>query len=261
MPAAGRESAVQIPQRVEAIFDDFDSMAASALEWDQEYEQIGHGKFRGHMSQLVFERLQLGRVRWSPGVLQRGTTPKGSWGFGLPLKAKGTLHVRRRPVQPGELITATSHDDVGFTATGPTDLMVVVLPSETINRWMQNRRRVEGLDPDLPPRHLSVSRAELAVRARWLAVLLDELGGRTDLTANGLGRIEAEISDIILDIIPSAEIIESFHNRARIARKVLELLHDRREDPPSVTEMCGLVGARERTLHLSCVEAFGRPPA
>jgi AraC family ethanolamine operon transcriptional activator len=41
---------------------------------------------------------------------------------------------------------------------------------------------------------------------------------------------------------------------------VLQLLHDRRDRPPSVNEMCEQVGARERTLHLSCVEAFGRSP-
>ena len=51
------------------------------------------------------------------------------------------------------------------------------------------------------------------------------------------------------------------HSRARIARAVLDILQERLDDPPSITELCVAVGARERTLHLSCVEAFGRPPA
>jgi hypothetical protein len=31
--------------------------------------------------------------------------------------------------------------------------------------------------------------------------------------------------------------------------------------PPTITELCLAVGSKERTLRLSCVEAFGRLPA
>jgi len=59
----------------------------------------------------------------------------------------------------------------------------------------------------------------------------------------------------------SLRAIEPLHNRARIARAVLRILHERLDDPPSVTDLCVATGTRERTLHLSCLEAFGRPPA
>ncbi len=251
------------PQVVDEVFDDIDTMAARALEWNLEYEQIGSGRFRGQLTQLVVERLQLGRAQWSPGVLQKGPAPKDTWAFGLPLKAQGSLHVRRRLVQPGELLAATWRDDVGFAATGPTDLMFVVLPTHLISRWMQVRRGVNGMDLDLPPRHWAVSAAEMALRASALGSLLKDLLDRSRIAVtDGLfTRMESRIADSILDMIPSAEVIESFHNRAQIARAVLQLLHDRRDAPPSITEMCEQVGARERTLFLSCVEAFGRPPA
>jgi AraC family ethanolamine operon transcriptional activator len=250
-------------QVLEGIYDDIDALAASALQWDQEYEQIGRGPFHGQLTQLVLGVLQLGRERWSPGVLQKGTAPKGTWVFGLPLKAKGSLHIRRRPVHSGELLAATSRDDVGFAATGPTELMIVVLPTGLIRRWMQIRRGVDGVDPDLPPRHWAVSSAEMALRSSALSTLLDELLDRSkvEVTRGLLTHLEARISDTILDMIPSAETIEALHSRARIARAVLDVLHDRLDDPPSVTELCEQVRARERTLFLSCVEAFGRPPA
>jgi AraC family ethanolamine operon transcriptional activator len=253
----------RLPQVVNAVFDDIDAMAAAALEWDQEYEQIGRGRFRGELIQLLLSQIHLGRERWSPGVLQKGPAPRNSWVFGLPLKAKGSLHVRRRPVQAGELLAATWRDDVGFAATGPTDLIIVVLPASLIRLWMRVRRGVNGMDPDLPPRHWAVLPAEMALRSNKLCRLLEELldGSEVGITEGLLTHVESRISDTILDMIPSAEVIESFHSRARIARAVLQLLHDRRDDPPSVTEMCQQVGARERTLFLSCVEAFGRPPA
>jgi AraC family ethanolamine operon transcriptional activator len=212
---------------------------------------------------LVFGSLQLGRERWSPGVLQRGSAPAGSWVFGLPLSSEGSLHVRRRPAPPGELLAATSRDDVGFAATGRTDLMVVVLPTPLIDRWLQQRRGVEKLDVDLPSPRLRVSAEEMKERAGTLKHMLDTLMGKPDdyCSERALSHVESQIFDTILDIIPSAEVIEPLHSRARIARAVLILLHERLDDPPSITDLCVAVGARERTLHLSCLEAFGRPPS
>src|SRR5262249_2356506 len=132
-----------------------------------------------------------------------------------------------------------------------------------IDRWLQRRRGIDRISRDLPPRHWTVAPAELSSRAGALAALLDRLLGEPGLevTAGTLAWIESEIFDTVLDIIPAADVVEGLHNRARIARALLELLHDRKDNPPSVVEMCDLVGARERTLFLSCVEAFGRSPA
>jgi AraC family ethanolamine operon transcriptional activator len=250
-------------QVVAGHFDDIDSLASSPLGWDQEYEQIGRGPFRGQLIQLVLSQLQLGYVSWTPGVLQKGTPPKDTWIFGLPVKSKGTLHIRRRPVRSGELLTATARDDVGFAATGPTDMMVAAIPEHVIGRWMLVRRGENGMKPDLPPRHWAVTPAEMARRAKALFKLLDELTRQSKVGAPSslVGHMEARIADIILDMIPSAEVIESYFNRAQIARKVLQIIRDSLDDPPTVTELCEQTKAKERTLFLSCVEAFGRPPS
>jgi len=250
-------------QVVEGVFDDIDELAAAAVEWDQEYEQLGRGQFHGQLTQLVLGHIHLNRERWSPGVLQRGAAPKGSWVFGLPLKAKGSLHVRRRPAKDGELMTGTSRDDIGFVATGPTDLMIIVLPTTLIDRWMHARRGDDGVDPHLPPRHWAVPGMEMGLRAQKLSRLLNEVLDRSqvEVTADLLKHLESRVSDTILDMIPSAETIEPLHSRGTIARAVLRILRERLNDPPNVTDLCELTGARERTLFLSCVEAFGRPPA
>lgn len=248
---------------VEGHFDDIDAMAASPLAWNLEYEQIGRGRFQGQLTQLLMDQLQLARISWSPGVLQSGSAPAGTWVFGLPISAAGTLHVRRRPARAGELLAATSRDDVGFTATGPTDMMVIVLPTSMIDRWIQARRGIERFDVNLPSPRWQVSVSEVTRRAGALSNLLDSLQMQPSsyLGGQGLSHVEARILDVVLDMIPSAEIIEPLHSRARVARAVLKILHYRLDDPPSITELCLAVGARERTLHLSCVEAFGRPPA
>lgn len=237
-------------------------MAASPHAWDQKFEQIGPGRFHGDLTQLVMGQLQLGRETRSTGVLQRGSAPAGTWVFGLPLAVEGSLHIRRRPAPPGQLLVATSRDDVGLSATGPTSMMIAVLPTQMINHWMQVRRGAEKVDVDLPSPRWQVTATEMTQRAETLSSLLQTLTAKSDdmWSARTLPHVEAQIADVILGLIPSAEIIEPFHSRARIARAVLSLLLERLDEPPTVTELCESVGARERTLHLSCVEAFGRPP-
>ena len=140
--------------------------------------------------------------------------------------------------------------------------MVVVLPTLLIERWMQARRGIDKLDVNLPSPRWQVPVDEMGRRASALSSLLQHLTRRPNAEwGNGLSQVEARIFDVILDMIPSAELIEPLHSRARIAREILNLLHGRLDDPPNITELCLAVGARERTLHLSCVEAFGRPPA
>jgi AraC family ethanolamine operon transcriptional activator len=251
------------PHFVEGRFNDIDAMAASPIAWNQEYEQIGRGRFQGKFTQLLMDRLQLARIAWSPGVLQSGSAPAGTWVFGLPILSEGSLHVRRRPVRSGELLAATSHDDVGFAATGRTDMMVVALPIPLINRWVHARRGMDRFDVELPSPRWQVSAAEMTRRAGALYNLLQMLRTHPNsyVGGSGLSHVEARIFDVVLDMIPSAEVIEPLHSRARVARAVLNVLRERLDDPPNITELCAAVGARERTLHLSCVEAFGRPPA
>jgi AraC family transcriptional regulator, ethanolamine operon transcriptional activator len=262
MPISLQEPSFE-PQLVEGCFDDIDAMAASPLAWNLEYEQIGRGRFQGQLTQLLMDQLQLARINWSPGVLQSGSAPAGTWVFGLPISAGGSLHVRRRPARAGELLAATSLVDVGFTATGPTEMMVIVLPTPMIDRWIQTRRGIDRFDVNLPSPRWQVSAPEMTRRAGALSSLLQRLQTQpiSYLRGQGLSHVESRILDVVLDMIPSAEVIEPLHSRARVARAVLKILHERLDNPPGITELCLAVGAKERTLHLSCVEAFGRPPA
>jgi AraC family ethanolamine operon transcriptional activator len=247
--------------RIESAFDDVDAMAVSPIAWNQNYEQIGRGRFHGRLTQLVFDQFQFARVSYSLGVLQRGCAPPETWAFGLPLWAEGSLHVRRRPVSQGELIAATAQDDIGFTTTGPADIIVAVLPAHSIEQWMHARRGSDNFNVHLPSPRWHVSAEELSRRALSLATLLERLATHTDSALRSAApKLQERIFQIILGMIPSAEIIEPLHNRARIARQVLAIMNERLDDPPGITDLCVAVGARERTLHLSCMEAFGRPP-
>lgn len=250
-------------ESAESTFHDVDALAAAARDWDQEYDQLGRGPFRGRLTQLLLSGVQLGIESSSPGVLQRGAAPKGTWVFALPLRVTGSLHVRRREVRGCELLVASPRDDIAMSATGAIDLLVVVLPTRVIQQWMRARHHRDDLWRGSAHDGWRVAPSEMARRATALSDLLDDLRAvpGTEVNAGLIERAQARIADTILDIIPSAEAVEPLPARARIARRAMDLLVQHRDDPPTVSELCELTGARERTLHLACVEAFGRPPA
>lgn len=267
---AGTMSSVEVvaPRRVEMLaafesrYSDFDLMAASAIGWDQKYEHIGRGGFEGRLTQVVLSSLQLGRESWNPGIMQRGSAPASNWVFGLPIAAKGSLHLRGRHVAAGQPILVGPCDDISFIANGRTDLALAVIPVAQIERWMDIRRGAQGLGRKYLDRPWKIAERELVRRgialARLLKTLLD--GSEGEVSGNALAAIEDLVVDVVLGMVPSAEVAEPLHRRARIALRLRDMLMGSVETPVSVSTMCEELEVKERTLFLACVEAFGRPP-
>jgi AraC family transcriptional regulator, ethanolamine operon transcriptional activator len=253
---------IEILASVEARYADFDMMAASAIGWDQKYEHIGRGRFEGSLSMVVLNTLQLGRERWKPGIMQRGSAPAGCWFVGLPIIAEGSIHVRGRQIASGQPVLAGPSADIAFTANGQTDMAQVVIPVDQIEHWMHVRRGAAGLDKKYLDRPWRMSEQEVMRRGTMLARLLKSLLNRvdTDTSPNGLASIEGQVVDVVLGMVPSLDVAEPLHRRARVAMNLRDMLLGHVEAPLNVSAMCEALGVKERTLFLACVEAFGRPP-
>ena len=245
---------------MKSSFTDFDLMAASAVNWDQKYNHINRGKFAGRMAQVVLSTLQIGRESWSPGIMLQGSAPTNSWVIALPIVADGSLHLRGREITPGQPLVVGPCDDLAFTANGRTDLALAVIPAERIERWLHTRRGVPGLNS--LDRQGKVEEREIVRRGVALAKLLDVLMDHGDSKPSELilATIEEQVLDIVLGMAPSETVAEPLHRRASVALKLRDLLNGSLEAPYSISKMCDLLGVRERTLYLACMEAFGRPP-
>ena len=253
---------IEILASVQAHYADFDMMAASAIGWDQKYDHIGRGGFEGSLSMVVLNTLQVGRERWNPGIMQRGSAPARCWFVGLPIVAEGSLHVRGRQIVSGQPVMAGPCDDIAFTANGYADLAQVVIPVDQIERWMQIRRGAPGLDRKYLDRPFKMAEREIVRRGTALARLLRSLLKGTDgaILPDALAAIEGQIVDVVLGMVPSMDVAEPLHRRARVAMKLRDMLLGHLEAPINISAMCETLGVRERTLSLACVEAFGRPP-
>jgi AraC family ethanolamine operon transcriptional activator len=253
---------IQVLASVQARYTDFDMMAASAVGWDQRYDHIGRGRFEGSLSMVVLNTLQIGRERWKPGIMQRGSAPARCWFVGLPIVADGSLHVRGRQIARGQPILAGPCDDIAFIANGRADVAQAVIPVDQIEHWMQIRRGSRGLDRKYLDRPWKLAEREIVRRATALAKLLQALLSREDddVHPEALAAIEGQIVDVFLGMVPSYDVAEPLHRRARIALKLREMLLGHVEAPLNISAMCETLGVKERTLYLACAEAFGRSP-
>lgn len=253
---------VEMLASIESRYSDFDLMAASAIDWDQKYEHINRGKFAGRMAQAVLNTLQLGRESWSPGIMLRGSAPPRSWVIAFPIVADGSLHLRGREVAAGQPLLVGPCDDIAFTANGRTDLALAAIPVDQIERWMQIRRGEPGLDRKYLDRPWKIAEREIVRRglalARLLKTLLDREGNEPSEMV--LAAIEDRVVDVVLGMVPSTEVAEPLHRRARVALRLRDMLIGSLETPFSISTMCEALGVKERTLFLASVEAFGRPP-
>ena len=128
---------------------------------------------------------------------------------------------------------------------------------------MQDRRGVDVIDRRHLMRPWGIPGQELTSRALGLNEVMRALFTHAGNGASPsfLAHAESRIVDAVLGMVPSIEIVEPLHRRAKIALALRMLLHESLETPIGVTEMCRAVGARERTLYLTCMEAFGRSPS
>jgi AraC family ethanolamine operon transcriptional activator len=166
---------VEILASVQARYADCDMMAASAIGWDQKCDHIGRGRFEGSLSMVVLNTLQVGRERWNPGIMQRGSAPARCWFVGLPIVAEGSLHVRGRQIASGQPVLAGPCDDIAFIANGYADLAQAVIPVDQIEHWMQIRRGSRGLDRKYLDRPFKMPEQEMVRRGTALARLLRSL--------------------------------------------------------------------------------------
>jgi len=136
------------------------------------------------------------------------------------------------------------------------------IPVDQLEYWMRVRRGSSGLDKTNVDRPWKITEQEVVRRGAALATLLQPLlkGADGSIPPNALLAIEGHVVDILLGMVPSTEVAEPLHRRARVAMKLREILLEHLEVPLNVSQMCEALGVRERTLFVACVEAFGRPP-
>lgn len=242
---------------------DVDDQAQALAGWEQHYEQLGAGRFRGLAWQLVM----------SDGVLLRETTNRslrevvvpprnhvvlavplavepGSVFAGRPLERESLMVLGRQA--PYDLIAAGELDLIGVSVD--RDLLSARLPAAKLE-WLE--RKAEQCHVALPPQTAA------AIRQMLLAVCSDvgDEPERLNQTQDEQELLSSTLSHAVIlamaaerEAGPSA-IPRRSESRQRVVRRAIDFMRTHLEDDIGIPQICAAAFASRRTLQY-CFEEF-----
>ncbi|MEO5935073.1 MAG: helix-turn-helix domain-containing protein [Duganella sp.] len=240
---------------------DADQLASELTNWQQRYDQISSGLFRGALTERQLPQLQVFRETLSQSVRQSCRVwPDALW-FGLPEHAAATRINGRQTgtdaimVQPGnvefELVTPSDYRIYGVVASRQL-LAETALAHGCQIDW----RRVQSADL------LRVDATERAAFVRTLARLLpeDAAAGQGDAGPEWRQAVLLALLDMLDHRCVEPELAASLQRRRRVVALAREYIHAHRSEAITVPELCERVHVSRRTLQYCFEDVLGMSP-
>lgn len=247
---------------------DADELASKLTNWQQRYDQISAGRFRGALTERQLPQLQVFRENLSQSVRQSCRVwPDAIW-FGLPDHAAAT-RINGRQTEADSIMVRPG--DVEFELVTPSDYRIygIVASRELLadtarrNGCQIDWQRVESADL------LQVDAGERADFLRMLARLLPEAAAHD--RACGVEDADAADSEwqqgVLLALLEmldhrcmEPELAASLQRRRRVVALAREYIHAHRSEAITVPELCEQVHVSRRTLQYCFEDVLGMSP-
>ena len=248
-----------------ALFaEDMDSLTAVARGWQLDFRPVGQDRVDGRVFQATHGGVQIVHACLRGALDQRGTTPPGARTFSIFHAGARSWYGRKT----SEESILAFHPDGSFEATSDTEFCAyaVTLSEERLAAACE-RADVPQPDDLLLNREtiLECDAGRLGALKATLKRMSETLNEAPDrLTTPGIGgEFSEELPVQLVRTIASAWEAEH-RTRPRLRDRALKLAteyiaaHPRR--PVSVSELCSITSASERTLQYAFKERFGVSP-
>ena len=241
---------------------DVDDQAEALAGWQQRYEQLGRGRFRGVACQLLMSDGVLLREQTNRKLREQIRPPIDHLVIAVPLAVEAGSVFAGRPLERDSFLVLDGHHDYELLSAGALDLVGLSVHQRCVERlapnegaWLQRARRWQSLP--LAPDAAAAIRQMLLVLVgdgeTQLAQLTD-----TDREAALLGATLTQT--VMLAMLGSGvELAQAIPRRAetrqRVVRRALDFMRERLHDAIGVPEICAAACASRRTLQY-CFEEF-----
>jgi AraC family ethanolamine operon transcriptional activator len=245
---------------------DLDEISQDFARWDQRFEQLDGGRFRGWLRLADLGSVQLFDVGSNRVVRARGARPADSFVFSPVTDWNAGSYWRGRTLVPGMVNVLPPEAELDHRTCPDYQHIAMV-----VHRGLLERIAVAQLGVGLD--RLLCSDRALAIDPRDA----NELSGRLRETVlalsappDGVRTPSRPIVDpddlvvLLLDTLAAGRMVDPFRTTAaqRLAavRKVEEYVRAFPDRRIGVVELCALVGLSKRTLHYAFLEATGCTP-
>lgn len=263
-------------------FRDADEHAEALVAWDQRYEQLTQGRFAGHVTETWVDDVQVFRERTNQMVFQSGRAWPGACILGLIVASGGDAAFHDHSLPAGTGFAFGAPGDFSLRAPRDFDVIGIAVPAALLRDDPDDR--ADGPLPAILPAVLSDSPALRRLGTLALAFLDAVEGGATAVFDRPEVR-RALVSSLLVGVDavfagggtqeiarsagqPGAQTgsrligqpVLSLRSRTRLVERAREHLHEQREVPVTVAELCAALGVSRRTLQYSFQEVLGVSP-
>lgn len=245
--------------------DDVVTHAANLSGWQQQYDQLSGGAFRGQLAEVWFDQVQVFRERTSHAVRQTCRIRPDTVWCGITMAPDGSRIEGHRVGDGGvmvsgsgdafELLTPDQHDIFGIVASRSALQAAACAQGRPLNVQMLNQPTWLACDP--------VAHAQLR---RGLALLLGTAGNGESCHDHEAARrfAQAAVLDTLLSALaaPQADGHErrSFERRRRLVKRACERVISQSQALPTVPDLCEHLHVSRRTLQYAFETVVGASP-
>ncbi len=241
---------------------DVDDQAKALTGWEQSYEQIGCGRFRGSAWQLVMRDGLLLRETTNRQLRESVVPPPNHIVFAMPLAVEPGSVFAGRPLGRDTLMVL-GHAEHDVVSAGELDLIGLSVDRSVLEskiapaklEWLE--RKADERNVELPPETAA------AIRHMLLAVSQDVQGriDRLDTVEEEHNLLASTVTHaVILAMAAEREggastIPRRAETRLKVVKRAVEFMRENMEADIGVPEICAAAYASRRTLQY-CFEEF-----
>ncbi|MBP5990785.1 MAG: AraC family transcriptional regulator [Piscinibacter sp.] len=242
---------------------DVDDQAKALNDWQQSYEQLGCGRFRGSAWQLVMDQGVLLRESTNRPLAEHITPPKDHLVLALPVTVEPGSVFSGRPMERDSLMVLSDREQYDVISAGALDLIGLSVHSDTVAatlapskiEWLERAERERSLE--LPPDVAASIRQVLLAVCAGAERKIDSLAE----PANETTLLAATLTQAVMlamrgnDAERASSIPRRADSRLRVVKRAIEFMRANLVNDIGIPEICAAAFASRRTLQY-CFEEF-----
>jgi AraC family ethanolamine operon transcriptional activator len=246
----------------ELCFNDVDEFTERARDWDLEFMQTKQGPLQAKLRQFISADFQLGYARIDQSLVQRGLPPAGYITFVVPLNPAMKLKWRGKNVTGNDMLLFPLNGELESGSDHHFEVFTISI-SET--KFATLAEKMGFSNPAILQKGAETRRLaprQLAELRRSLFGFQEQLHRTGGAVADRSPNTEPMAFDILSGwadaVSPSARRV--YRNRRNLLKSVLDLMHQREADSPTVGELCLELNCTGRALEYVFRDHFDLSP-
>jgi AraC family transcriptional regulator, ethanolamine operon transcriptional activator len=244
---------------------DIDEHAGAQPHWSLHYDQLSRGSFVGDLNHLQLPGLRLVHEAANCAVRQHGQIGEGHYGFAITLDQPGEAIFNGQKLDRESIMIGRS-EELDLSTPAMFSMVGIVVDGELLGSlWerMYQKRLSAWLEQQIVVR-VSPDMAD-ALRTTHLG-MLDRIRCTPELLQDPQAVLQMRDSILIewIEAIPAqvdTSGLKTVAARKRVVQRACEMMLAQPDEPMSILQLCGLIGASPSKLEYCFRDILGISPA